>query len=267
MVVRGEPIADSEGAVAAQTLADADELAQTRALLEAERRRLVQANNELETLCYSISHDLRAPLRAIDGFSQALSIDYGSSLDAGAQHYIERIRRASERMTAQIDALLELSRVHAVTLRPTRVDLSHLARKICSDLERQNPGRNVTIQIEPDLFAHADAHMASLLLSHLLANAWKFTRKQAQADITFSKDRASSAAAWCVRDNGAGFNMAYSNRLFAPFQRLHKESEFEGIGLGLAIAQRIAIRHDGRVWVLAEPDVGATFSFTLGAQP
>lgn len=237
------------------------------AALFAERRRGERAQRELEALCYSISHDLRAPLRAIDGFSQALVADYGSELPEDARHYVERIRKASARLSAQIDALLGLSRIHAAPLHPTRVDLSQLAVAICSALARRNPGREVRVSIEPDLVAFADPHMAELLLAHLLENAWKFTRRQERAEIEVKSDTTSDAGVFCVRDNGVGFNMAYAERLFAPFQRLHKESDFEGIGVGLAIVQRIANRHEGRVWALAEPSAGATFYVGLGSQP
>lgn len=235
--------------------------------LVAEQRRTERAQRELQTLCYSISHDLRAPLRAIDGFSEALVADYGSELPEDARHYVERIRKASARLSAQIDALLCLSRIHATPLHPTRVDLSQLALEICGALERRNPGREVRVSIEPDVVAFADPHMVELLLAHLLENAWKFTRRQAPAEIELKRDSASGAEAWCIRDNGVGFNMAYADRLFAPFQRLHKESDFEGIGIGLALVQRIVNRHDGRVWARAEPNAGATFSVSLGSQP
>jgi light-regulated signal transduction histidine kinase (bacteriophytochrome) len=237
------------------------------ALLEAERLRTARNSREIETLTYSISHDLRAPLRAIDGFSEALITDYGSSLPDEARHYVERIRTASDRLSAQIDALLSLSHIHTAPLRPTRVDLSHFARKISSDLERQNPGRAVSVRIEPDLIVFADAHLAGLLLLHLLENAWKFTRRQPRAEIELGRDPAAGGSAWFIRDNGVGFNMTYAGRLFAPFQRLHKDSDFEGIGIGLAIVQRIVSRHDGCVSARAEPNAGATFSVALGNQP
>lgn len=233
----------------------------------AEQRRAERAERELESLCYSISHDLRAPLRAIDGFSHALATDYGEGLPEDARSYVERIRKASARLSAQIDALLALSRIHAAPLRPTRVDVSQLALQICGALERRNPGREVRVSIERGVTAVADPHMAELLLTHLLENAWKFTRRQAGAEIALERDGASGSGVWCVRDNGVGFNMAYAERLFAPFQRLHKESDFEGIGIGLAIVERIVSRHEGRVWVRAEPNAGATFWVSLASQP
>lgn len=264
-MVRGGRGAESELQLA--TSGSAREIAaSSEARLEAERRRLEQTQHELEALTYSISHDLRAPLRAIDGFSQALVDDFGGALPGEAQQYVERIRSASERLSAQIDALLTLSRVHAAPMCPAHLDLSHLARKICSDLERQNPARDVSVRIQPDVVAFADAHLAGLMLTHLLENAWKFTRRQARAEIELQRD-ASGDGGWLIRDNGVGFDMAYARRLFAPFQRLHRESDFEGIGIGLAIVQRIVSRHDGKVSAQAEPNRGATFCVRLGNQP
>ena len=242
-----------------------NELARTQALLRAEQQRLNIANRELETLCYSISHDLRAPLRAIDGFSQALSSDFGHALPAEAQHCIARILKGAERMSAQIDGLLALSRIHDAPLRRTHVDLSELASKISKDLAAQSPARHVDVEIEDGLSADADARLTALLLINLIRNAWKFTGTRAKARIAFGKNPSSGPPGFFLTDNGVGFDMAYAGRLFAPFQRLHKAADFEGLGMGLAIARRITTLHDGQISVAAKPEVGATFSFTLGS--
>jgi PAS domain S-box-containing protein len=225
---------------------------------------LQAANRELETFSYSVSHDLRAPLRGIDGFSQALLEDYRHCLDAQAQDYLQRIRGATQRMSELIDALLGLSRVTRAELQREQLDLSLMAKTIAEELQRRDPGRAVEFVITPQLLAEGDARLLRIVMENLLDNAWKFTAKQAQALIEFGVGPSSDGiAAFFVRDNGAGFDMTYADKLFGAFQRLHRMSEFQGTGVGLATVQRIIHRHGGRIWAEGEVGRGATFHFTL----
>ena len=225
---------------------------------------LAAANQELEAFSYSVSHDLRAPLRAVDGFSQALIEDYGAQLDQTALGYLGRVRNASQHMATLIDDLLELARVTRSEMHREQVDLSAIAEDIVAELRKAHPGRVVEVVIAPALHAVGDARLLRVALTNLFSNAWKFTRKQAEARIEFTASRADGRPVYCVRDDGAGFNMAYVDRLFTPFQRLHPSSEFEGHGIGLATVKRILTRHGGRVWAEGEVGRGASFSFTLG---
>ncbi|MET0386797.1 MAG: ATP-binding protein [Polyangiales bacterium] len=226
-------------------------------------RELEQANQELEAFSYSVSHDLRAPLRAIDGFSKALLDQQGERLDAQGKTHLERVRAAAARMSARIDDLLALARVSRGPLLRNVVSISALAESIADDLRRQAPERAVNFEIEPGLSARADPGLARAMLENLLANAWKFTGQRIPAQIRVGARATPRGEAFYVADNGAGFDMAYANMLFQPFSRLHKPSEFEGTGVGLATVQRIVARHGGMVWAEATPDVGATFYFTL----
>ncbi|HUI87233.1 MAG TPA: PAS domain S-box protein [Anaerolineales bacterium] len=232
------------------------------------------ANKELEAFAYSVSHDLRAPLRAIDGFSAALLEDYASQLPPDGQGYLERVRNAAQHMAELIDDLLNLSRVTRASLQPDIIDLSAMARVVASALQDMHPERKVRFTIAPDLKAHADAHLLKIALENLLGNAWKFTSKREEARIEFGISArpprpAPDAGAggelktFFVSDNGAGFDMAYVDKLFGAFQRLHAESEFPGSGIGLATVQRIIHRHGGHVWAEGAVDRGATFYFTL----
>jgi DNA-binding response OmpR family regulator len=242
----------------------ARELAETRAVLVEE---LERKNKELEAFSYSVSHDLRAPLRAIDGFSRALQGEYGATLDQQAGHYLERVRAGTRHMTALIDDMLNLSRVTRANLRKEPVKLSESARRIAATLAERNPARQVAVEIDDDLDALGDGHLLDIVLENLLGNAWKFTSKQPQARISLTRERQGDENVFRVRDNGAGFDMTYAAKLFTPFQRLHRATDFEGTGIGLAIVQRIISRHGGRVWAESELGHGATFSFTLGADP
>ncbi len=226
---------------------------------------LESAKRELEAFNYSIAHDLRAPLRAIDGFSQALSSDYAGALDSQGKHYLDRLRAGALRMATLIDGLLELSHIQRAPLCRSSVDLGAMARKIFEALQTGQPERKVRVTIGEDLFANADASLASRALEQLCANAWKFTAKKAQAEISFCRPAGAGHRTFCLRDDGVGFAMAHATRLFSPFQRLHKQSEFEGTGVGLALVQRIVSRHGGRVWADAQPGSGASFFFTLEA--
>lgn len=221
------------------------------------------ANRELEAFSYSVSHDLRAPLRSIDGFSQALLEDYADKLDGPGVDSLRRVRGASQRMGQLIDDLLELSRMTRSEVRREPVDLSALARAIAADLRARQPERQVKFRIADGLVAEGDPQLLRVVLMNLLGNAWKFTAKQERAAIEFDVVRRDGKPVYFVRDDGAGFDMAYAGKLFGAFQRLHAVTEFEGTGIGLATVQRIVHRHGGRVWAKGEVGKGATFSFTL----
>lgn len=228
---------------------------------------LEAANKELEAFAYSVSHDLRAPLRSIDGFSQALLEDYVTSLEDEAQHYLQRVRAASQRMAQLIDDLLALSRLTRSEMRPETINLSALVEAIAAELQGTEPERQVEFVIVPDVAARADAQLLRAALENLLGNAWKFTAKHPQACIEFGALSQSDAPpTYFVRDDGAGFDMAYADKLFGAFQRLHTPAEFSGTGIGLATVQRIIHRHGGQVWAEGEVEKGATFYFTLASR-
>lgn len=227
--------------------------------------RLTRANQELEAFSYSVSHDLRAPLRAIAGFSRILQEDHAQELGSDAQGLLTRIAEATTRMAHLIDDMLELSRITRAEIRHQRVDLSQLARSIVGELEAGSPGRQVEIQIEPGMVATGDERLLRTALDNLLGNAWKFTAKAAAARIELHSELREGARAYFVADNGVGFDPKYSHRLFAPFQRLHPQAAFEGTGIGLATVQRVISKHGGRVWIeSAAPGLGVTVGFTLG---
>jgi signal transduction histidine kinase len=238
----------------------ARELAEAKAELVDE---LKSKNEELEAFSYSVSHDLRAPLRGVDGFSQALLEDYSDRLDETGQNYLRRIRAAAQRMAALIDDMLLLSRVNRAQIDRERVDLSGLAQTVAEELGRQNPDHEVAVLIQPELIAHADRGMMRILLENLLGNAWKFTVRAADARIEFRADVSGTETVFLVQDNGAGFDMAHAGALFQPFQRLHSEADFPGTGIGLATVRRIVDRHGGRIWAEGTVDRGATVFFTV----
>lgn len=224
-------------------------------------------NQELEAFSYSVSHDLRAPLRSIDGFSQALLEDCYDGLDFSGKDYLRRIRSATQRMGQLIDDLLKLSRVTRSEMHLESVDLSLLANRICTELQHNQPERQVKFEIQADLTAKGDPPLLQVLLENLLSNAWKFTSKKIQTQIEFGEmSQSGEIPVYFVRDNGAGFDMTYADKLFAPFQRLHRMNEFPGNGIGLATVQRIVRRHGGRAWAQGTVDRGATFYFTLGIE-
>ena len=225
------------------------------------------ANRELEAFSYSVSHDLRSPLRAVDGFAQALAEDYADKLDATGQDYLQRIRGGTQRMAALIDAMLQLSRIGRKPLNPSSLDLSAMAREILAELAMAEPARQVTIDITSGLRAWGDAQLLHAALANLLGNAWKYSAKTPRAQITFGHMQQDGQMVCFVRDNGVGFDMAHAGKLFGAFQRLHHRAEFEGTGIGLATVQRIIHRHGGRIWAEAAPGQGATFYFTLPVQP
>jgi len=224
---------------------------------------LETANRELEAFSYSVSHDLRAPLRSIDGFSQAVLEDYADRLDAVGQDYLRRVRAATQRMGRLIDDLLKLARVARSEFRRERVDLSAMARAIARDLQKAEPERDVEFVMADGVYAEGDSHLLRLALQNLLHNAWKFTAKKPRATIEFGVLDRGGPPVYFVRDDGAGFDMAYAGKLFGAFQRLHSTSEFEGTGIGLATVQRIIQRHGGRIWAEGAAGRGATFYFTL----
>jgi signal transduction histidine kinase len=247
-------------------------LARVRTHLELARlrrswaRELEQANQELEAFSYSVSHDLRAPLRAVDGFSKALLMQQGDRLDEQGKAHLARVRAAASRMSGLIDALLELSRVSRGVLRRETVNLSELAQSVFDDLQRRSPERQVSFEVEPDLTAQADPRLMHAVFENLLGNAWKFTEGRAPAQIRVGTLSGASEPTFRISDNGAGFDMNYADKLFQAFSRLHAQSEFEGTGIGLATVQRIVSRHGGRVWAEGVPGSGATFYFNLTGQ-
>jgi light-regulated signal transduction histidine kinase (bacteriophytochrome) len=241
-----------------------------RKLAEEEQRKsnslLAAANKELEAFSYSVSHDLRAPLRGIDGFSQALLEDYPDRLDEQGKDYLQRVRSATQRMGALIDDMLSLSRVTRSEMKRETVDLSALAQSITEELQTTQPERRAEFVIASGLTASGDARLLQVLLVNLLDNAWKFTGKHPQARVEFGCTQVEGEPAYFVRDDGAGFDMTYADKLFGTFQRLHTEAEFPGTGIGLATVQRIVHRHGGRVWAEGKVEEGATFHFTLQAE-
>jgi PAS domain S-box-containing protein len=224
---------------------------------------LAAVNGELEAFSYSVSHDLRAPLRAIDGFSLALLEDHGARLDEEARDHLARVRAAAQRMAELIDDLLDLSRVTRRTMERQRVDVSAIARAIVEQLQRSAPGRAVDLAIADGIAAEGDDSLLRVALENLLGNAWKFTGHAPRARIEFGVVQRDGLPTYFVADNGVGFDMAHAGKLFGPFQRLHGMQEFPGTGIGLATVQRIVQRHGGRVWAEARPGQGATFYFTL----
>jgi light-regulated signal transduction histidine kinase (bacteriophytochrome) len=234
---------------------------------------LQAANKELEAFSYSVSHDLRAPLRAIDGFSQVLARKYAGRLGQDGEHYLTRIQENTRRMGQLIDDLLSLARITRREMQQDDVDLSKLAHEIAAELQAQEPERRVQFEIEEQAAARGDLGLLRIFLHNLLGNAWKFTSMRPQARIQFgvlqdshplSQAEMGEGTVFFVRDNGIGFDMAYADKLFGAFQRLHTIDEFPGTGIGLATVQRIIHRHNGRIWVEAALDQGATFYFTLG---
>jgi PAS domain S-box-containing protein len=234
--------------------------------LESHNLQLEAANQELQAFSYSVSHDLRAPLRSIDGFSLALLEDYGSKIDTEGQNYLNRIRAATLRMGQLIDGMLNLARISRAGMAPEVVDLSKLAREIVSDLESGQPERKMKFEIPPALPVRGDRLLLRVVLENLLNNAWKFTSHTANPCISLGSKNGDAEPIHFVRDNGAGFDMQYANKLFGVFQRLHRDSEFPGNGVGLATVQRIIHRHGGRIWAEGALGAGATFYFVLGNQ-
>ncbi|MGZ5008701.1 MAG: sensor histidine kinase [Methylobacter sp.] len=270
------PIRDKEGRIigASKIARDVSERKQAeqeirRLNTDLERRvaertaELLTANHELDSFSYAVSHDLRAPLRAMCGFSQALVEDYGDQLQDEAKIYLDQIDIASRKMGELIDALLVLSRSTRGELQHDAVNISALAERLLAELRQSEPERQVTVQVEAGLQADGDARMIEVVMHNLLANAWKYTAHAKAPHIRVYAEQQDGARRFCVADNGAGFDMAHANRLFQPFQRLHRQEEFPGIGIGLATVQRIIQRHGGTIEAQAQPGKGAVFCFTL----
>lgn len=246
------------------------EVQQMNAELEkrvAERTRQLQAaNRELESFAYAVSHDLRAPLRSLSGFSQILQETAGGQLDEKSLHYLRRIHDASQRMSGLIEALLSLSRISTAELVIRPANLTQICMDAAAALREKYPGHAVRVDIAANMHVEGDARLLRMAMDCLLANAWKFTIRAEQPAVTIGvQTGVTGGHIYFVRDNGAGFDMAYANKLFVPFQRLHPDAEFQGSGIGLVTAQRIIARHNGRIWAEAQLGEGATFHFTIGA--
>ena len=231
--------------------------------LQKAKLELEAANKELEAFSYSVSHDLRAPLRSIDGFSQALLEDYGELLPVEGHNFLKNVRSSAHRMAQLIDGLLDLSRVTRAHIKAVPVDLTRLGENILAELQRTYPERNVTCSVAPNLIARGDPRLLQVVLENLLNNAWKYTSNQLEPKIEFGSKHENGERIYFVRDNGAGFDMTYADKLFGAFQRLHPTTEFPGTGIGLATVQRIIHRHGGRIWAESAVGQGATFFFTL----
>lgn len=258
------PLETEDGRLVSSAIRDVSE--RKRALQELRRAKeeAETASRELEAFSYSVAHDLRAPLRSIDGFSRALVEDCFEVLDEEGRTYLGYVRESAQQMGRLIDDLLKLSRVTRSEIRREQIDLSALVHHALERLRRAQPERQVEVLVAEGVFAHADPQLLALVVENLLGNAWKFTGKRSTGHIQFGVEEIAGAPAYFFRDDGAGFDMAHVKRLFGAFQRLHGVSEFEGSGIGLATVQRVIHRHGGKVWAEGAVDRGATFRFTLG---
>jgi PAS domain S-box-containing protein len=255
------PVTIRDGRATIAFVRDATDRRRRQAALEEANAAMNASNKELEAFSYSVAHDLRAPLRSIDGFAQALLEDNGPQLDESGRQYLDRVRVNAQRMGVLIDDLLALARLSRSEVHRERVDLGRLAREAGDRLRTQHPGRAVELEIDRDLWVYADARMLGIAVDNLLGNAWKFTRPRDIAHVHVGRD--AGTGAYFVRDDGVGFDMAHAQQLFAPFKRLHAARDFEGTGIGLATVARVVQRHGGRIWAEAAPGAGATFYFTL----
>lgn len=253
-----------EGMRAIATIRDVTERLRSQRRIEELNASLQMQNKELESFSYSVSHDLRTPLRSIEGFSQLVEKRYASQLDETGADYLQRIRRATIRMGHLIDDLLQLSRVSRAEIKPHYMNLSKMVEEILNNFAESEPERAVSWDIAPDVHGIADPGLLRVVLENLLGNAWKYSSTRGQAHIDFRQIAEGDETIFCICDNGVGFDMQYVDKLFGAFQRLHGVEEFEGTGIGLSTVQRIVHRHGGRIWAESEPDKGACFYFTLG---
>jgi len=241
-----------------------DEITLLNRHLQSRVEELIAVNRELDSFSYTVSHDLRAPLIRIEGFSRALLENYGDKVDEHGKVYLERVRSASQRMCQLVDDLLNFSRVGRMDMHPERVDLCEIARSVATEIQTRYPERQATFVIPDHVMATGDGALLRIVLVNLFENAWKFTRRREDAAISFGITQQDGELTYFVKDNGAGFDPALAHKLFRPFERLHSVSEFEGTGIGLATVERIIKRHGGRVWAEGSVNNGATFYFALG---
>ena len=258
------PVRDASGAIVgiSKIVRDITRQKAIEAALWRAKDECETANEDLEAFGYSVAHDLRAPLRSLEGFSRALLEDESERLSAEGKLHLRYIRESAEKMDQLIEDLLTLTQSIRADVHRTRVDLSTLAHDTLAHLSAESPGRVVDIEVAPDLIAEGDRGLLGIVLENLLANAWKFTSKAAQARIEVGQQVHPSETVFFVRDNGVGFDPKFQQKLFGVFQRLHSAAEFEGSGIGLALVKRIIRRHGGRVWAESTPGQGATFFFT-----
>lgn len=262
--VSSSPLLTDEGLLVTSAVRDISERKRYEQRIEERNSQLAVLNQELEAFSYSVSHDLRAPLRSIEGFSKILLRDYsGQQLDKTAGEYLERMRSAASKMGQLIEDLLELSRVSRIELSFEAVNISRIAETIVEDFRVRDPERSIQVVIEPGMSAQGDARLLAVALANLLSNAWKFTGNTVGARIELKKEKIEGVDTFSISDNGAGFNPEFSDKLFAPFQRLHRVSEFEGTGVGLAIVQRVVQKHHGKIWARSKVGEGAAFYFSL----
>jgi PAS domain S-box-containing protein len=262
----GASIQGPDGKVTGMVLIfrDITERKQAEEALQKYTRELENANKELESFSYSVSHDLRAPLRSLDGFSRAVVEEYGDKLDEQGKDYLNRVRKASQHMSDLINDLLKLSRLSRAEMNIQKINISEIAQSILEELRSSQPDRKIEWVISPELIVRGDKSLLTIALQNLLDNSWKFSNKCPQARIEFGITEQNGEKIYFVKDNGAGFSMQYSDKLFQPFQRLHSAKDYEGTGIGLATVQRVIRRHGGRIWADSEKGKGATFYFTLG---
>lgn len=265
------PLETEEGVLASAAIRDITGRKQVEREIRELNRELVQrnvqlsaVNRELESFSYSVSHDLRAPLRAIDGFSLALMEDCGERLQAAERQHLQRVRAATARMAQLIDDLLTLARTTRCPMAYENVDLSLLAAEVIAEIQKADPRRDGKFVVEPNLNIAGDRRLLKVMLENLLGNAWKFTSKQSEARVEFGTVKHAKQNTFFIRDNGAGFDMRYADKLFGAFQRLHDETDFPGTGVGLATVQRIVHRHGGKIWAEGKIGEGATFYFVIG---
>jgi len=257
------PLETEDGTFVSAAIRDVTERKKAAEIMALAKDAAETANRELEAFSYSVAHDLRAPLRGIDGFSLALLEDHSEQLDAEGKEFLRRIRESARFMAQLIDDLLMLAQVTQSELRHERVDLSHLAEAAVARLRNAEPERQTEFIIADGLVAQGDGRLLGIVLDNLLGNAWKFTAKRPIAHIEFGRSHDGVPPTYFVRDDGAGFDMAHASKLFGVFQRLHTPDEFDGTGIGLATVQRIIHRHGGRIWADGQVNYGATFHFTL----